>query len=106
MVQRMCGECGGKAVYIVEPVGRYDSMGWAEQPTCEEHLGLTAAEYIGDDIPRVQVRFIDTEQYRNLEECCNEGCDVLVGDGGGWCHNCEQAFIKAMASPVGVEWDG
>lgn len=57
-MKRLCGECGASASFVVEPVGRYDFLGWADMPACEEHLGAVVQEYM-DEMPRVQVRFCD-----------------------------------------------
>lgn len=96
--QRICGECGARATFIVEPAGRYDWTGWADEPTCEEHLGATVAAYIADDMPRVQVRFWDVPSQPEPVECISEGCDNLVADADGWCLNCERDITDAIAN--------
>jgi hypothetical protein len=94
---RLCGECGGRADYVIEPVGRYDWAGWAEAHACDEHIGDVAKNYIGDDMPRVQVRFWDVPPVPEPTECICEGCDNLVGDTEGWCLNCERDITDAIA---------
>lgn len=95
--RRLCGECGARAEYVVEPVGRCDWAGWADVPACTDHLGLVVAEYIADDMPRVQVRYVDTPQLPEPTECVCEGCTNLVGDGDGWCLNCERDITASIA---------
>jgi hypothetical protein len=94
--QRLCCECGRRADFIVEPVGRYDVMGWADEPSCAEHLQTVVTDYIGDDMPRVQVRFWDVASRPEPVEC-TQGCGSLVGDGDGWCLNCERHAADVIA---------
>ena len=98
MTGRLCGKCGGRAEYVVEPVGRYDFLGWDALPACGEHLGSVAVDYLGDDMPRVQVRFWDTEAQPKPTECTNEGCTNLVADMDGWCLNCERDFAASIGT--------
>ncbi len=95
---RLCGECGQRATYLVEPAGRYDAAGWAAMPSCPVHLATVVTDYIGDDVPRVQVRYVDAPERGPVEECCNEGCDGLVDDGYGLCLRCEHDIFEAVGA--------
>ncbi len=94
MSGRICGECGGRAVLVVEPVGRYDFAGWADVPACQEHVGGAALSYLGE-LDRVQVRYLDAAQLPEVVTCCNDGCDRLVGDGFGMGLECDRALFGA-----------
>lgn len=95
---RLCVECGARAEWVVEPVGRYDQMGWADAPACVEHLGAVVTGYLGENMPRVQVRFWDVASTPEPSECCMEGCANLVADGDARCLNCERDTVGAIGN--------